>query len=161
VQFNLKVLDDRPSQNGVDGNVGTKHNAKNRQFSTGHYPVRQVVADNSGELPVGCGVKVGGVLDSANELNCFKRVCVIELLEGMDKVRVGHDHPLVEEEVARTDGGTSVIETHKGHSGVKGMPQVNSNHGHQVVDADWERRKTGAGGGRLLEDLNKYITKSL
>jgi hypothetical protein len=41
-QFNLEVLDDRPSQNGVDGNVGTKRNAKNGQFSTGYYPVREV-----------------------------------------------------------------------------------------------------------------------
>jgi hypothetical protein len=114
-----------------------------------------VVANNSGELPVGCSVKVGGVLDSSNELNWFEWVHVIELLEGMDEVRVGRNHPLVEEEVARTDGGTSVIETHKGHSDVKGMSQVNSNCGHQVVDADWERRKTGAGGGRLLEDLDK------
>jgi len=35
------------------------------------------------------------------------------------------------------------------------MPQVNSNCGHQVVDANWERRKTGAGGGGRLEDLDK------
>ena len=61
----------------------------------------------------------------------------------------------MEEEVARTDGGTSIIETHKGHSDVKGMPQVNSKCGHQVVDANWERRKTGAGGGGRLEDLDK------
>jgi hypothetical protein len=79
-----------------------------------------VVADNSGELSVGCGIKVGEVLDSADELNWFEWVRVIELLEGMDEVRVGHDRPLVEEEVARTDGGTSVIETHEGDSGVNG-----------------------------------------
>jgi hypothetical protein len=36
-----------------------------------------------------------------------------------------------------------------------GMPQVDSNGGHQVVDMDWERRKTGADGGGLLEDLDK------
>jgi hypothetical protein len=61
----------------------------------------------------------------------------------------------VEEKVARADGGTSVIEAHKGDSSVKGMPKVNGNGRHQVVDTDWERRKMGDGGGGLLEDLGK------
>jgi hypothetical protein len=61
----------------------------------------------------------------------------------------------VEEEVARTDGGTSVIEANKGDSSMKGVPQVDSNVMHQVVDTDWERHKMGAGGGRLQEDIDK------
>jgi hypothetical protein len=74
----------------------------------------------------------------------FKRVCIIKLLKGMDKVGVGGDYPLVEEQIPGADGGTSVIEADKGDSGINLCAQVKGNGGHHVVDMDWEWRKTGA-----------------
>jgi hypothetical protein len=145
-QLNTKVLDGGPTEDGVDGHVGTEGDTEDGGGG-GWVRVRHVIADHSSKVTVGGVTEGGGVFNDADKLNSLERVGIVKLLVRMDNAGIGGDHPLVKEQVARADGSAGIVKADEGHRDSRAGPEEEGDGGHGVVDADRERCEAGKGGG--------------